>query len=269
VDSEGKNKMKIGLALGSGGAKGIAHIAFLEVLDELNIKPSIIAGTSAGAYIGAMYASGMSAKQIKEKFLSLSRVDMAKLTDFSFKSGLLKGEKIMKFLKSNIKIDNIEQLKIPMKIVAVDFWNKKQVVFNKGSITDAVRASISIPGVFEPKEIEGNYYVDGGVLNPVPFDIIRDDCDFLIAIDVFDYKKRKHGVRPSFFETIELTVQLMYSFIEKSRTTKPDILIKLSLDDYSILNFYKAKKIFSEIKNDVDKFKTEMEKFKSNNNLQG
>jgi len=254
---------RIGLALGSGGAKGLAHIAFLKVFDELNIKPSIISGSSMGSVIGALYASGLSAAEIEGFYSEMTLLKVTNLIDVSLsRKGLsIRGKKIMAWLRKRIKKNDFDDLEIPLKIVATDFWNKSEVVFDKGDVVDAVRASISIPGIFLPYMIGDRVYIDGGVVNPVPYDLIRDDCDLLIAIDVYNYppqdSKRKV---PNTFESIFYLYDIMYNILmkEKIRISQPDILVKTSLRGINLLEFQKIREVYDCIEDDVKGFKREL-----------
>jgi NTE family protein len=173
---------KIGLALGGGGAKGFAHIPILEVFDELGIKPYCITGTSIGSIMGGLYASGHTAADIvdmlrhlsppksatakniirgKELFRILDMID----PHFSLKPrGLLKGEKFLSFLYDQMKVDSFEELVIPLKVVATDFWRNEQVVFDSGDLLPAIRSSMAIPYVFTPVTIGDRVLVDGGLV---------------------------------------------------------------------------------------------------------
>ncbi len=177
---------KIGLALGAGAARGFAHIGVLKVLDEEKIPVDFIAGTSIGALMGAIYASGISAKEMEELVLNLDR---RKATSFFTPtipySGLVEGKRITEFMKSIIGNPNIEDLKIPFAAIATDVLNGREVVITKGSAIEAIRASISIPGIFTPCEYNGNFLVDGGLVNPVPVSCVSDmGADFIIAVNV-------------------------------------------------------------------------------------
>ncbi|MCD4795884.1 MAG: patatin-like phospholipase family protein, partial [Candidatus Cloacimonetes bacterium] len=155
---------KIGLALGGGGARGLCHIKFIEALDELELKPSIIAGTSIGAIIGAFYASGLSGVQMENMLYEIDFKDLFKMMDFSFlsRSSLIKGRGVENFLKQNIPVSTFEELNIPLKIVATDFWREDDVVFDSGKLIPAIRASISIPAIFEPVILDDKVLIDGG-----------------------------------------------------------------------------------------------------------
>ncbi|MFC2136048.1 patatin-like phospholipase family protein [Bacteroidota bacterium] len=191
---------KIGLALGAGGARGLAHIVCLEAFEELGIKPSIISGTSIGAMVGAPYASGISAQQMRDavkelvfskntKFWEIhKKSDIMKMFNFfdpDYKvGGMIKGEKMIKFIHDHMKIDKFEDLQVPLKIVTTNYWNKEEIVFEKGDLLKAIKASYSLPGMFIPVEINGQLLMDGGLVNPLPYDLIEDECDITVAIDV-------------------------------------------------------------------------------------
>ncbi len=186
-------KRKIGLALGSGAARGFAHIGVLKVLDEEKIPIDFIAGTSIGALIGAIYASGISAKEIEELVLNLDRrKTTAFFTPTIPYSGLVEGKRITEFMKSIIGNQNIEELKIPFAAVATNVMSGREVIITKGSAVEAVRASISIPGIFTPCKYNGDFLVDGGLVNPVPVNCVRNmGADFIIAVNILPSPERK------------------------------------------------------------------------------
>ena len=177
---------RIGLALGGGGAKGLCHIAFIKALDEMGITPSVIAGTSIGAIIGGFYAAGTSGERMDEYMKTVNIIDLYKLVDFSFFKGssVLTGKGVEEFLYEKMPVRTFEALEIPLKIVATDFWKRQEVIFNSGKLIPAIRASLSMPAFFEPVMIGDRVLVDGGAVNPLPYDLIREECDILIAIDV-------------------------------------------------------------------------------------
>jgi len=177
---------KIGLALGAGAARGYAHIGVLKVLDEEKIPIDFIAGTSIGALIGVIYASGIRAKEIEEIVLNLDR---KKTTSFFTPtipySGLVEGKRITEFIKSIIGTPNIEDLKIPFATIATDVMSGREVIMTKGSTVEAVRASISIPGIFTPFKVNGDFLIDGGLVDPLPVNCVSDmGADFIIAVNV-------------------------------------------------------------------------------------
>lgn len=275
--------IKIGLTLGGGGAKGFAHIPILEVLDELGIKPCCITGTSIGAVLGALYASGHSAKDIvsmtrelvtprseslrkflgdKDPFRVFALID----PHFSFKpQGLIKGEKFLNFLYEQLQVSAFEELEIPLKTVATDFWNKKQVVFNSGDLLPAVRASMAIPYIFTPVRHEGCVLVDGGLMNNVPHDLLDPDCDLRIAIDIMGDCSIPRDKAPSPLEAIFHTHQVMMGAMaeEKLNNHPVDIYVRPPLVDVEMLDFHKAESIYRQGLSAKDDFKRQLEQILS------
>ena len=175
-------KYNIGLALSGGGVRGFAHIGALRALEDVGIRPDIIAGVSAGSIVASFYAAGMSADDI---FNLLGNIDMSKFLQVDIsKSGLLKLDKFRKFLSKNLPVENIEQLKIPTIIGATDIEHQHEMAFTTGNIAERVSASCSIPLVFRPVKIDNAYYVDGGVLHNLPSYYLRPLCKKVIGINV-------------------------------------------------------------------------------------
>lgn len=253
---------RIGLALGGGGARGLAHIPALETLDELGIHPHRIAGTSIGAVIGSLYASGLSGKEIRavasqwqtpkpeKRHGILDRHDLrrwASLLDPSFdRSGLFKGEKIVRFLSDHVKCTTFEKLKIPLYVTAADYGDASEVVFKSGDLLSAVRASIAIPGVFTPVELNGHQLLDGGVVNPLPYDLLQDECDLVIAVDVGGVRHADEKNRPAFFDTVIGGFEIMEASMIRHRlkANPPDIYLKPDIRGVGLLEFHKAEQIF-------------------------
>ena len=257
-----KKRRRLGLALGSGGAKGLAHVEFLRVIDQLKIRPSIISGSSMGALIGALYASGISAKEIENIYTHMTFGPLSRLVDLSFNNkGIIKGKSIIKLLKNTLPVHTFEELKIPLLLVATDFWRQEQVVLDKGSLIDAIRASISIPGIFEPIKIEDRILIDGGIINPVPYDIIRDRCDYLIAIDVISKSAKVSQKMPNMFECILGSFSMMHRSIEEHKESHygPDLHIKIDMGEIGILDFHKLKSILPLIRKEIYKFRDILE----------
>jgi len=179
-------KRKVGLALGSGAARGLAHIGVLEVLERVGIHIDIIAGTSAGAAIGALYAQGKSAGEIKELAINIDWKKRARLIDLTLpKTGFIAGKKIKELLRSIMGDLRFKDLKLPFACVATDIMTGEEVVINRGSVLEGVRASISIPMIFTVVKWKGRYLVDGGLVNPVPVSVLkRMGADFIIAVNV-------------------------------------------------------------------------------------
>ena len=166
---------KVGLALGSGGAKGLSHIAVIEYLETLKIPIDMISGSSIGAVIGAVYLCGNMTK-LKDDMLSFSRKELLAIADITLpKSGLIKGNNFIKFLSKYIPADaKIENLPKPLAIIATDYYTGKAIIFRNGNILEALRASISIPGVLIPAAYGNTFLLDGGVANPLPIDVLKD-----------------------------------------------------------------------------------------------
>jgi len=178
-------KLSVSLVLGSGGARGYAHIGVIEVLLENNFEIKSISGSSMGALIGGLYASG-TLNDYKRWVLGLSFFDVAKLLDFSLrKNGFIQGEKVFDIIQSMIGDRQIETLPITFTAVATDIIRQKEVWLQSGNLCDAIRASIAIPTIFTPKKIGGHYLVDGSVLNPLPIaPTISDNTDLTIAVNI-------------------------------------------------------------------------------------
>lgn len=176
----------IALALGGGAARGLAHIGVLEVFDEHQIPVNMIVGCSMGACIGALYANGISANMIHRLAQQLFALEYRKIFDITLpRMGLVRGNRIDTFIRTVIGDKTFGQLKIPFATVATCLEDNYLRVFNEGNVATAVRASLSIPGVFEPVVIEGKTYVDGGVLDRVPAGVCRSmKPDLVIAVDV-------------------------------------------------------------------------------------
>ncbi|MBQ0713308.1 MAG: patatin-like phospholipase family protein [Porticoccus sp.] len=256
-------KKKIGLALGGGGAKGISHVLVLEALEEMDLRPSFVSGTSIGALIGAMYCAGMSTAEMKAIFLEFSlredeslkhivtRKHIFKWLDFiapQFRGrGLLRVENLLTYLFESVHASRFSQLEIPLRVVASNFWNRQQVILETGPLIPAIRASMSLPGLFEPVKIKNQVLIDGGAVNPVPFDILPKDCDLTIAVDVIGERTVSEKI-PSLSEAVFNTYQIMQKSIirEKLELMSPDIYLEPNVVDIRVLEFYKAAEIFKQ-----------------------
>jgi len=176
-------ELKIGLALGGGAAKGFAHIGVIKMLEASGIHPDVVSGTSAGSVVGSLYAAGMDPFQLQEQAFAL---DEAKIRDVRlFSGGLVQGQKLQDYINTAVNHRAIQELKLPFAAVATQLETGERTVFIRGNTGQAVRASSSIPGVFEPVLISDKHYVDGGVVSPVPVDAARQlGADFVIAVDI-------------------------------------------------------------------------------------
>jgi len=177
---------KVGLALGSGGAKGLSHISVIKYLQSMGIPIDKIAGSSIGAIVGACYACG-TLEKLKKDALSISKKELLSLFDITFpRSGLLKGDDFIRFMGRYIPADAmIEDMPIDLSILATDFYSGKSVIFRRGPIIDALRASVSIPGVFVPVPFKKTFLIDGGVANPLPLETVKMmGADLTIAVNL-------------------------------------------------------------------------------------
>lgn len=266
--------VKIGLALGSGGARGIAHLTILEILNEMGVVPHQVAGTSVGAIVGALYCSGVDTRETRELLnrYSVNNDDTLRslvksgtvrkwLDVFTpqFRGpGLVRIEKFLADLFSEIDATTFDELSIPLKVVAADMWNHQQVVFDSGALIPAVRASMSLPGLLEPIKLNDRMLIDGGAVNPVPFDLL-EDCDFTIAVNVLGHRTGKNG-KTSMSDVVFSTFQIMQKSIlhEKQKISAPSLLITPHLQNIRVLEFYRANQILRLMDNQRDQFKREI-----------
>jgi len=253
---------RIGLALGGGGAKGLAHIPVLELFDELGLRPHRIAGTSIGSVMGALYASGLSGREIRELFDRLLIKDSDTWRDIVEKrdvlrwlqlidldvgeGGLIGSDAFLAFLAEAMRSVTFDGLKIPLQVVAADLWSGEQVVLAEGDLLGAVKASIALPGLFAPVAYGAKHLVDGGVANPVPYDLLLDDCDLVVAVDVLGQRVPETDDSPSFLTAIFATFTNMQRaiFNAKLERAAPHVLIQPELVGIRVLEFYKAEEVY-------------------------
>ena len=176
----------LGLALGSGGSRGVAHAGFLLALEEESIKPDFIAGCSMGAVVGGCYASGMTAKEIKKSLLAVKMRDIVDVSPAVIsKMSILRGRKMLNLLIKHLRVENLEEMPIPFRCVATELYSGKLHVFTEGNSAKAIQASSSIPTVFRPVKIDGKMFVDGGCLCRVPVKTVKEmGADVVVAVDV-------------------------------------------------------------------------------------
>ncbi len=269
--------MKIGLALGGGAARGLAHIPMLEAFDELGIKPSVIAGCSIGAVMAAAYASGVSGAELREHatrllsnrlelFRQLFGKHVLKPQNFLSLGGLtslqVKGAAIAKAILPQQTVSRIEDAKIPLRIIATNYSEMVEVVFRSGDLVEAVGASIAIPGIMSGPVINGHIHVDGGVTNPVPFDQARDGMDLVVAIDVTGKPKHAMDRSPS---NIELAVgSLMIMFHQQAELRRalnpPDIYVSPAVDQFGSTDFFQPQAMFEAASGAKDDLKRKLDR---------
>lgn len=238
---------KIALVLSMGGARGIAHIGVIEELIEHGYEISSIAGSSMGAMVGAMYATGQ-LELCKQWLCTWNKKKMWQLADISLsRDGIVKGDRFIRELKQMLPDINIEDLPLPYVALATDIISEQEVKFDHGNLFDAIRASISIPMLFRPFRQGEQRLVDGGILNPLPLShVTRTPGDLLVAVDVnapADKKGKKKRLNP--YQLMTKSSRLMMQQITRFELiqTPPDILISLCGEDYDMMEFFHAEEI--------------------------
>lgn len=268
----------IALALGGGGARGLAHILMLEVFDELGLKPKVIAGTSIGALFGAAYASGLSARLIKahtEEVLSqrfgLTRYLLSARSEpvqrflniLPLRSSLLKPEVLLDLMLPSKVARDFAHLAIPLKVVATDFYAQEQIVLDSGDLRSAIAASMALPALFTPVTRDDRVLMDGGLVNPLPFDVLKGAADITVAIDVSGAAlgpgKR---LQPTAFTALVSSSQILQRSIvrEKLKAQQPDIYIDVEVDEFHVLEFHRFKQVMTAAGQCKDKLKRQLER---------
>ena len=267
--------MKIGLALGAGGARGLAHIVALEALDDLGLKPHLITGASMGAIIGACYAAGLSGRDIRRHALDLFRdrakvmatllqARVGKITDLFARvpgnPALIDGEKMLDLFWPEQVPDRFDQLAIPFRAIATDFYQRQMRVFSEGALVTGVAASMAIPGLVRPVSAGTSVYIDGAVVNPLPFDCL-DDVNVRIGVEVTGGPRSDAIGAPEPFEALFGSSQIMMGTIvnEKLKSARPDILLFPPIDDFAVLDFFRVKDILDASSGVADELKRGLE----------
>ena len=220
---------KIGLALGSGGARGLAHIGVIKVLEENNIPIDFIAGSSIGAMVGGFYASGLNIKELEEIALGTDwRRIFSTLLEPSFKKGLIGGEKLKTFIEQHVDRKNFEFCKIPFAAVATDLKTGEIVVLDEGEMAPAIRASISIPLIFKPVEINGRTLADGGLSAPVPAEVARNmGADIVIAVNLDKHYYDKQW-NPGWYDVANDSLSILRHHLALLNTVNADIVVEVN-----------------------------------------
>ena len=275
--TEPAGDIRVGLALGGGGACGIAHIPLLEAVDELGLSPAIISGTSIGAIFGAGLAAGMSPHDIREAMLTKVGSSMAfagvvwkSMLPASFLTALSKDqgfapfniERIIRTILPETMPERIEQLKLPFRCVATDYYGHREVVFERGSLHAALSASSALPGLFLPVVVNDRVMLDGAIMNPVPWDILQPDCDVTVAIDVSGGPEGEMNVPPGRFDALSGSAQLMMrsNIALRARISRPDVLWLPDVNRFGLLDFGHANEILKAVETEKDAFKHAVEK---------
>lgn len=279
---------KFGLALGGGGVRGMAHALVLEAMDELNCRPCIIAGTSIGAIMGALYASGMPGKAIREfvqkntisqhdtwRDILNKRSDLLKVVrTVAFErgpGGAFKPDHFLNYLLAEVHKKTFEELDIPLLVIATDYWKGTEVVLQSGNLLPALKASIAIPGVFAPVSIGHRKLLDGGIVDLVPYEHILGRCDISIAVNVAEKRTLVRNRTPNAWELVLGSFQLMQeaTLAEKMKRNRPDIYVHPGIVDVPMLSFGKAAQVLSQSATAVKEMKTRIKQILSDRSKTG
>ena len=221
-----ENRPIVALVLGSGGARGYAHIGVIQVLEKQGIHPDLIVGTSAGSIVGSIYASGKTAEELRDIALSMKANDVRDIK-LDMK-GFFDGQKVENYVNQQVNNTPLESLRIPMYVVATELKEGKKVVFNYGNTGQAVRASVSIPSMFIPTRIGTDEYVDGGLVSPVPVGVARDlGADIIIAVDIL--AQPMHTETTNVWGMFNQNINIMQSRLAEEELKHADIVIQPDL----------------------------------------
>jgi NTE family protein len=257
-----KTLPRIGLVLGGGGARGIAHVAVIEALDEMGVTPAAIAGTSIGAIYGAARAGGLGGAELRARTLASfanRSAALAKLWTLRpkrlgdlFSGGLglgqLSPERILEIFVGDAFRADFADCPIPLAVVATDFYGGREAILTQGPLRRAVAASIALPSLFSPVVIDGRVLMDGGIMNPVPVDALPVEVDVIVAVDVVSFPEPADGkVAPGAFDAVFGASQLMQQQIAafKFEARRPDLLIRPPVNDVRMLDFLAAEKVLA------------------------
>lgn len=227
--------IKIGLALGGGGARGYAHIGVIKILEENGIFPDYVSGTSMGSIIGGMYAYGMTVDELYSFASKVKKLELFDLQPFSWlKDGFMNGNRLVKFLSRLSNNAKVEDTKIPFCSVCCDFKTGKEYVFKKGSLAEAMRASSAVPGVFKPFKRGDKQLLDGGMVDNLPYEVVRNmGADFVIAVDVTP-KYRHYREPKNLGEIVYYSFILLMCNYEQTRSRNFNAIINVDNDDFVV-----------------------------------
>ena len=248
------------LALGGGGARGLAHIAVLEALDEIGAKPAAIAATSSGALLAAAYAAGISGRDIRRFVIALAhdrgevfrRLVASRASTFAslFSIGLgsaalLDAEKFCRQFLPEPVPEQFEELRIPLAVVATDLYRRRQAVFSAGPLIPALAASIALPTLMRPVVVERRVLIDGAATNPLPFDALPRHADIIIAVDITGVPSEERRDVPNPWECLLATILVMGSAIvaEKVKQSAPDLIVRPNVGTFRAVDFFQASAI--------------------------
>jgi len=269
---------RIGLALGGGGARGLAHVLILETLDEMGIQPSVIAGTSIGALIGSAYAAGISGAHIRahlietlgDRFYLIRQVFGARtqpvqrlLSVLPMRSALLDSNALLDLVMPHGMPNDIADLEIPFRAVATNMRSQKAAVFDRGELKSCVAASIAIPVLFAPVTIDGHLYADGGLVNPLPINALAPLADITIGVDVTGKRDdTRVGDRPSVGTMLVQSLTILQKTIisEHLKVAPPDIYMDVDVGHFGALQFNRVKEILTAVEPVKEELRAKLER---------
>lgn len=265
----------VALALGAGGARGLAHIVLLEALDELGIRPTAIAGCSMGAIVGGAYCAGLPARALRRHAVAtmtdrarvmarLLEARVGRFVDMFNGLGnpfLLDGERVLDAFWPRDLPDRIEDLAIPLEVVTTDFFARSEMVFREGSLASAVAGSMAIPGLFKPVVYEGRTLIDGGSVNPLPFDLLVGKADIVIAVDVAAGPEPDPDRLPGGLDVTLGAIQIMQEALvrAKLKLVAPQLLLRPPVTPFRVLDFLETEAIFAAVEPMKDDLKRGLE----------
>ncbi len=271
LNAQAESAPRVGLALGSGGAAGLAHIAMLKVFDQHGQRPQHIAGASIGAVIGMLYAAGLSGEEIEALFAefggsgldllsSLARGEngfsLSDLIDLDLgDGGLIDPQGFLDFLAGHIEARRFEDLEIGLSVVATSYFDGQTVVIESGDLFEAVRASMSVPGLFAPVEREKQLLIDGGMSNPLPWDLLEGKADFSVAVDVTGQREPPQEGSVPINELVFKSFELMQQSIIKARleNVEPDLYLQPDVSGVRLLHFHRVGEIIDKAQPEADR----------------
>lgn len=261
VESPRRSGPTVAIALGGGGARGLAHIHVIEVLDELGIRPVLISGASIGAIMGAAMAAGMTGQEIREHTMAaighpsriMNRLWSLRPTRFSevvaggFRVGQFNLERVLKAFLPDRLPETFEALQIPLKVIASDYYGQCECVCESGPLFPAIAASAALPAVFRPVLIDGRVMIDGGLWNPVPFDHLTGQADITIGVDVIGHPPAGTARLPNSIDSLYGATQLTMRSIVTLKLEKaaPDIFLQPDVGRFRVLDFAKAEEVLT------------------------
>lgn len=227
---------RIGLALGGGAARGFAHVGVIQVLEEAGIRPVLVSGTSAGSLVAAIYASGKNGKQLQHIAETMEEAAIADWTLPLFNRGMLRGDALARYVNSQVGARLIENMPLPLGIVATDLHSGQSMLFQRGDTGTAVRASSAVPAVFQPVRISGRDYVDGGLVSPVPVRAARQmGAELVIAVDISSPPDSK--LSGGTLDVLLQTFSIMSKSINYFELRDAEVVVRPALDGVSSADF--------------------------------